>query len=188
MPAEKVVHTGIEQTDRMNLMMSALSALCIEKRTRSGMIAHMIGAGFDPIHRRTKQPVKSAAKHPVIWRKSFNEGHGGAISVSDADGTCLGLYQNIGFDRQRGDETVAAGAEAIRTFAAAKGYTPLNRESAIKIYKADPPSAIGQYEGPNGKVTVMVAHSPGEQILDGNTLATRLGGVRFLVVAGAQHI
>lgn len=186
-PLPKTAHSPEQQSARLDDVMGALATLCIDESDPTVIASHMARAGFAPVHRKTRQPADFPANDPVIWRKVFNGGHDGAISISDADGTCLGLYQNIAFDQQPGEDAVAAGAETVRKFAQAKGYWPLDNGSAIKLNTSDPPAAIGQFEGPRGKVTIMIAHSPGDQILDGDRMATRLGGVRFLVVAGAQH-
>ncbi len=184
----KAVHTVAQKTERLEELVTALSALCIESLKQPVLTARMTRVGFAPFHRKTKQRLQAVANQPVIWRKRFGEGHDGTLSVSNSNGACLGLYQNAAFDRQDGADNVAAGAEIFARFAKTNGYAPASADRAIQVYKSDPPAAFGQYEGPQGKVSIMVGYSPGEQILDGNTLETRLGGVRFLVVAGAQHI
>lgn len=125
---------------------------------------------------------------PVIWRKRFDGGHGGSLSLSNSDGLCSGLYQNVAFDEQGAEAGLATGVETIRRFTQAKGYVPVSPKGAIQIIDREPAAAFGQYEGPNGRLSIMIGYSPGEQLIADDKLITRLGGVRFLLVADGQHI
>lgn len=65
---------------------------------------------------------------------------------------------------------------------------PVSPGAEIKVIDRDPAAAFGQYKGPNGRLSIMIGYSPGEQLITDDKLITRLGGVRFLLVADGQHI
>ncbi len=184
----KTTHSPSEQTARLNDMIGTLSALCIDGLDGAALAATMTEDGFRPFHRKTKEPLQNASDAPVVWRKRFQGGHAGSLSISNSNGLCSGLYQNAAFDQQSPKTGLAAGVQTIRRFAEAHGYTPAAENTAIRLYDRQPAAAFGQYEGPKGRLSIMIGYSPGEQVIADDSLVTRLGGIRFLLVAEGQHI
>ena len=187
-PVAKRSHTQTQEQARLDDLVGAMVTLCADGLERPAQLAAMKDGGYTPFHRTTKKPLVEVADAPVIWRKRFGEGHGGSLSLSNSNGLCSGLYQNIAFDQQSIEAGLSAGVDTIARFAEAKGYAPVTPEAKIQVIDRDPAAAFGQYEGPKGRLSVMIGYSPGEQSIQNDTLITRLGGIRFLLVADGQHI